>query len=179
MGLSKLIIKSYFIPVSTQHRRRNVAPTRFRLVVTRKAARLHVHDDCLESHAFRPFAFNMAFRLHVPSIEQLAIPGVSILILFLAYTSQYLFYYIEPGPLTKIQALWLNGFVLGIWWCYDRACTVDPGPRGWVRRVGLSGDEDDGEDVILNKGKRWCRKCKAVKPPRAHHCKQCDRYGFH
>lgn len=113
----------------------------------------------------------------LPSIEQLAIPGVSILILFLAYTSQYLFYYIDPGPLTKSQALWFNGFVLGIWWCYDRACTVDPGPRGWVRKVGLSGDEDDGEDVILGKGKRWCRKCEAVKPPRAHHCKKCGRYA--
>lgn len=22
---------------------------------------------------------------------------------------------------------------------------------------------------------RWCKKCKAVKPPRAHHCKQCER----
>jgi palmitoyltransferase len=117
--------------------------------------------------------------LRVPSIERLAIPGVSVLILFLAYTSQYLFYYIDPGPLTKNQALWFNGFVLGIWWCYDRVCTVDPGPRGWVRKVGLGGDEDDGEDVILEKGKRWCRKCEAVKPPRAHHCKQCRRYIFH
>jgi hypothetical protein len=116
--------------------------------------------------------------LRVPSIEQLAIPGVSILILFLAYTSQYLFYYIDPGPLTKRQALWFNGFVLGIWWCYDRACTVDPGPRGWIRKVGLDGDDDDGEDVILGRGKRWCRKCEAVKPPRAHHCKKCGRYAF-
>ena len=115
--------------------------------------------------------------LSIPSLEQLAIPGVSILILFLAYTSQFLFYYIDPGPLTRSQALWFNGFVLGIWWCYDRACLVDPGPRGWVRKVGLGGDDDDGEDVILGKRKRWCSKCEAVKPPRAHHCKQCGRFA--
>jgi palmitoyltransferase len=115
----------------------------------------------------------------IPSVEHLAIPGVSLLIIFLAYTSQYLFWYIDPGPLTISQALWFNGFVAGIWWCYDRACSVDPGRRGWVRKVGLSGDEDDSEDVVLGKGKRWCRKCKAVKPPRAHHCKQCDRYILH
>ena len=126
---------------------------------------------------FQPTSPTMAL-LHTPSVEQLAIPGVSVLIFFLAYTSQYLFYYVDPGPLTKGQALWFNGFVLGIWWCYDRACTVDPGPRGWVRKVGLAGDEDDGEDLILEKGKRWCRKCEAVKPPRAHHCRQCGRYVF-
>ena len=118
--------------------------------------------------------------LRIPSVKQLAIPAVSILIFFLAYTSQYLFYHIEPGALTKKQALWFNGFVLGVWWCYDRACTVDPGPWGWVRKVGLGDDEDDGEDVILGKGMRWCRKCAAVKPPRAHHCRECGRYtsGF-
>jgi palmitoyltransferase len=119
----------------------------------------------------------MALRLRaLPSIKQLAIPGVSILILFLAYTPQYLFYSIDPGPLTRTQALWFNGFVLGIWWCYDQACTVNPAPRGWLRKAGLSDDEDDGEDVILGKGKRWCKKCEAVKPPRAHHCKECGRY---
>jgi len=117
-------------------------------------------------------SITMAF---LPTIEQLAIPAVSALIFFLAYTSQYLFYCIDPGPLTKAQALWFNGFVLAIWWCYDRACSVDPGRQGWVRRAGLAGDEDDGEDIILEKGKKWCRKCETVKPPRAHHCRQCGR----
>lgn len=120
----------------------------------------------------------MAFpHLSVPSLEQLAIPGVSILIFFLAYTSQYLFYFIDPGPLTRSETVFFNGFVLAIWWCYDRACTVDPGPRGWVRKAGLAGDEDEGGDTVLGRGKRWCRKCSAVKPPRAHHCKQCGRYA--
>jgi hypothetical protein len=154
-----------------EHRRTNIAPN-----LVRGSARLRKSDDIL-FEGLSLNLFHMALFRRMPSVDQLAIPGVSILILFLAYSSQYLFYYIDPGPLTKSQALWFNGFVFGIWWCYDRACTVDPGPRGWVRKIGLSGDEDDGEDAILEKGKRWCRKCEAVKPPRAHHCKQCGRYA--
>src|SRR6187402_3408690 len=114
----------------------------------------------------------------VPAVEELAIPAVSTLIFFLAYSSQYLFYYIEPGPLSYKQALWFNIFVLGIWWCYDRACTVDPGRKGWVDKTTLAGngsEEDDGE-VRFEKGLRWCKKCEAVKPPRAHHCRKCGRY---
>jgi palmitoyltransferase len=114
----------------------------------------------------------------LPSIEALAIPAVSTLILFLAYTSQYLFYYIEPGPLSKNQAIWFNILVLAIWVCYDRACTVDPGPKGWVGRIGL--DEEEAEDDAPDqetRRKRWCKKCDTVKPPRAHHCKQCGRYA--
>jgi palmitoyltransferase len=113
------------------------------------------------------------------SIEDLAIPAVSSLIIFLAYTSQYLFYYIEPGPLTKTEAIWFNIPVLGIWWCYDRACTVDPGPKGWVEkanRVAEDSEDEESEALKLEKGMRWCKKCEAIKPPRAHHCRQCGRY---
>ena len=127
----------------------------------------------------------MPFRLpfRIPSIEELAIPAVSFLIIFLAYTSQYLFYYIEPAPLKGAEFWWFNAFVLAIWWCYDRACFVDPGPTGWVEKVTSDGSEDEededenngGEEVKLEKGMRWCKKCKAVKPPRAHHCRQCRR----
>jgi palmitoyltransferase len=114
----------------------------------------------------------------ISSLEDLAIPGVVSLILFLAYTSQYLFYYIEPGPLSWDQAIWFNIFVFAIWICYDRACTVDPGRKGWVKKVAEnvedSADEED-EEGRLKKGTRWCKKCDAVKPSRAHHCKQCGR----
>jgi palmitoyltransferase len=112
------------------------------------------------------------------TLEDLAIPAVSFLIIFLAYTSQYLFYYTEPGPLTKSEAIWFNVLVLGIWWCYDHACFTDPGPKGWVDKAIR--DEEDSEDEaeinVLKKGMRWCKKCDAVKPPRAHHCKKCGRY---
>lgn len=118
----------------------------------------------------------------IPSVEDLAVPAVSGLVLFLAYTSQYLFYYIEPGPLSKDQAVWFNVFVFGIWWCYDRVCSVDPGPKGWVDRVtDRDDDSDEGDEVEgldIKRRLRWCTKCDAVKPPRAHHCKQCGRYVF-
>jgi palmitoyltransferase len=114
----------------------------------------------------------------VPAIEDLAIPAVSILIIFLAYTSQFLFYHIEPGPLSRKEATWFNIFVLGIWWCYYWACTVDPGRKGWVEKFAVKGEEgnENGEGLKMQKGMRWCKKCEAIKPPRAHHCKKCGRY---
>ncbi|TVY55847.1 Palmitoyltransferase pfa4 [Lachnellula cervina] len=117
----------------------------------------------------------------IQSIEDLAIPAVSLLIIFLAYTSQCLFHYIEPAPLQGADFWCFNTFVLAIWWCYKRACSVDPGPKGWVDKATSDGREDEDDDierereVKLGKGIRWCKKCKAVKPPRAHHCRQCGR----
>ncbi|CAG8978593.1 hypothetical protein HYALB_00011743 [Hymenoscyphus albidus] len=138
--------------------------------------------------------------LKIPSsLEDLAIPAVCTLIFFLSYTSQILFHYLEPGPLLWEETLWFNGFVLCIWWTYDRACTVDPAPRGWVNRVvgqvleqetecantgveekigseeSSSEEVEEEEEVKIPKGMRWCKKCKAIKPPRAHHCKKCSR----
>ncbi|KAL1965766.1 hypothetical protein VTN77DRAFT_5087 [Rasamsonia byssochlamydoides] len=112
------------------------------------------------------------------SISHLAIPAVCILIAFLAYTSQYLFLHLEPGPLSDYEFWKFNGLVACIWICYYRACTVDPGriPRDWKPSRG------QGVDVASEEGKidalvrqRWCRKCEAYKPPRAHHCKVCQR----
>lgn len=116
--------------------------------------------------------------LSVPSLQAIAVPGTASIIFFLAYSSQYLFYYIEPRPLNKSQALWFNGLMLAVWWSYDRTVTVDPGRKGWVERAVKSvGDEGENESeaATLKKGLRWCRKCDAVKPPRAHHCRQCGR----
>lgn len=113
----------------------------------------------------------------LPTVGSFAIPAVSLLIFFLSYTSQYLFYYLQPGPLSRGEALLFNGCVLAIWWCYDQACTVDPGRKGWVHKVTANGDKSEGNGPKLEKGMRWCKKCEAVKPPRAHHCRQCGRYG--
>jgi palmitoyltransferase len=104
-------------------------------------------------------------------LEHLAIPAVSILIIFLAYTSQYLFHYIEPGPLSRREATWFNIFLLAIWWSYYNACTVDPGPKGWVNAT----NKKDEKVQELGSGVRWCKKCDNIKPPRAHHCKKCQR----
>ncbi|RKF83720.1 Palmitoyltransferase pfa4 [Golovinomyces cichoracearum] len=102
-----------------------------------------------------------------PAPTNIAILAVCTTIFSLAYTSQYLFYYIEPGPLSASQAIWFNLNVFFIWLCYYRACTTDAAPRGWVSKAVPT------EDIELEKIVRWCKKCRKVKPPRAHHCKIC------
>ncbi|KAL2837053.1 DHHC palmitoyltransferase-domain-containing protein [Aspergillus pseudoustus] len=105
------------------------------------------------------------------TISRLAVPAVCILISFLAYTSQYFFFYFEEDPLRTEEVWRINFFAVCIWICYYRACTVDPGrvPEGWEPndRKTLR-DDNDGRQ-------RWCRRCEAFKPPRAHHCKTCRR----
>lgn len=110
------------------------------------------------------------------SISQLAVPAVSVLISFLAYTSQYFFLHFAPLPLTKYETWMINIFALCIWISYYRACFVDPGrlPKS-EKRPSPKHQEDDG----LTGRQRWCRRCEAYKPPRAHHCKTCKRYAEH
>lgn len=106
------------------------------------------------------------------SISQLAIPSVCALIAFLAYTSQYFFAYFEAAPLQESEVWRINIFALCIWICYYRSCTVDPGhiPQDWkpVDSKQMEADRASGRQ-------RWCRRCEALKPPRAHHCKTCRR----
>jgi palmitoyltransferase len=115
------------------------------------------------------------------SISQLAVPAVSALIIFLAYTSQYLFLNIEPLPLSTEQLVKFNTLVACTWICYARACATDPGripadwqpqPVGTEREISQTRDDPSGD---LSSRQRWCRRCEAFKPPRAHHCKTCQR----
>lgn len=128
-------------------------------------------------------------------LSQLAIPTVSFLISFLSYGSQLLFHYIAPSPLTSSQSIKFNIFVACIWISYFRACFTDPGrepedytPPALSESVTKDRDHDDtyaaaaaaddnGDQGGRGKHKRgrWCRKCEAHKPPRAHHCKVCER----
>ncbi|KAJ5818830.1 hypothetical protein N7474_004421 [Penicillium riverlandense] len=103
------------------------------------------------------------------AVSQLAIPAVSVLISFLAYTSQYLFLHFESAPLQKDEAWKINIFALCIWICYFRACYTDPGR---LPRESAGQKQDDGS---AHSRQRWCRRCEAYKPPRAHHCKTCKR----
>ncbi|KAL4765050.1 putative palmitoyltransferase with autoacylation activity Pfa4 [Aspergillus foveolatus] len=106
------------------------------------------------------------------SVSRLAIPAVCTLIAFLAYTSQIFFLYFEDAPLKEDEVWRINILAICIWICYYRACTVDPGrvPIGWMPsdRKRLEADRASGRQ-------RWCRRCEAYKPPRAHHCKTCGR----
>ena len=113
-----------------------------------------------------------AFRL-----EALAYPGVVSLVSFLALTSQWLFYNIQPGPLRKGEAYIFNALVLALLVCYTRTCYTDPGriPSDWHRNIQTK-DECARVAAEASSRQRYCRKCDMPKPPRAHHCKICKRY---
>ncbi|KAI1771167.1 zf-DHHC-domain-containing protein [Hypoxylon cercidicola] len=123
-----------------------------------------------------------------PALQRLAVPAVCVLIAFLAYASQWLFAHspdLAPGPLTPAETYVFNALLLCLWCSYYKACTVDPGRYVFPSSVATKGkgkeDEDsDGEELGGVEGsrtrtQRWCRKCAAPKPPRAHHCKMCRR----
>ena len=101
------------------------------------------------------------------TLGNLAIPGVLCLISFLSFSSQSLFSRIDPGPLSREETITFNSLIAVLLFCYARAVLTDPGhvPKGWNPADAPSGVEEARQ--------RWCRKCKAYKPPRAHHCKIC------
>lgn len=108
------------------------------------------------------------------AISRLAIPAVSILVSFLAYTSQYFFLHFEPVPLRKDEVWKINIFALCIWVCYLRSCYVDPGRLPASQKNANTSPEEKAQ---ATRRQRWCRRCEAYKPPRAHHCKACQRLG--
>lgn len=111
-----------------------------------------------------------------PSSSKLFIPGVSVLIAFLAYSSQYLFLQLEPAFETRTLVKF-NLPVACIWICYYRACFTDPGrlPKDWRAHSEVRRSDAPEDDALLRR-RRWCKKCQAPKPPRAHHCKQCRKW---
>ncbi|CAI6284414.1 unnamed protein product [Periconia digitata] len=116
-------------------------------------------------------------------LNRLAVPAVYVLIAFLGYPSQVLFYYLEPRPLTKNELILANVLLVCIFITYTKSVYVDPGtiPKNGGEELSKEQGESSG-DVLETKRKgagqsrtKWCRKCDAVKPPRAHHCKECKR----
>lgn len=105
-------------------------------------------------------------------IQRFAFPFGMALVSFLAYPSQVLFYYIEPGPLRKGDAYIFNALVACCLISFHRTCFTDPGriPSDWQEKLTTQVD-----DAQASQRQRWCRKCEAFKPPRAHHCKTCKR----
>ncbi|KAM0418673.1 hypothetical protein ACHAPT_012370 [Fusarium lateritium] len=101
-----------------------------------------------------------------PFIRGLAVPSVCALITFLGYYSQIVFSFatLDPGPPSRSETLLFNGLLLVLWITYYRAITVDPGRYIFKDRV-----------IEATDGQRWCNKCSAPKPPRAHHCRHCGR----
>lgn len=112
-------------------------------------------------------------------LQRLAIPGVLILVLFLSFSSQYLFLTIEPAPLSRKQSIIFNALIVGLLICYGRSCTVDAGspPKIDSQSVPNWALDGVGKSETLDSRPRWCKKCNAPKPPRAHHCRICGRYA--
>ncbi|KAL0935058.1 palmitoyltransferase pfa4 [Colletotrichum truncatum] len=109
-----------------------------------------------------------------PLIKRLAVPAVCLLIAFLAYSSQILFYVagdsLLPGRLSSAEFYTFNILLVCLWYTYYKACTVDPGRYTFADGV-IEVPEPDEYGLL----RRWCRKCSAPKPPRAHHCRNCRR----
>ncbi|KAH7153006.1 DHHC palmitoyltransferase-domain-containing protein [Dactylonectria macrodidyma] len=100
----------------------------------------------------------------VPFIRGLAVPSVCVLIFFLGYFSQLVFHFstLDPGPPSREESFIFNTLLALLWLTYYRAITVDPGRYVF-------------DDRVLETKGRWCNKCAAPKPPRAHHCRHCAR----
>lgn len=111
------------------------------------------------------------------TFSKLAIPGVSLLVIFLAYSSQVLFLRIEPAPLSKRELIQFNLLIFCLWICYLRACITSPGnvPQDWIPMNAVNDKTDARDAHDRHSRQRWCRKCEAFKPPRTHHCKTCGR----
>lgn len=113
-----------------------------------------------------------------PSVlERLAVPSVVLLVSFLAFSSQYLFTNIEPGPLRRGDTYLFNALVSALLISYLRTCSTDPGriPSDWYDRFAPAYAQANAP-VDKSSRQRYCRKCDMPKPPRAHHCRVCNRY---
>ncbi|KAL6863163.1 Palmitoyltransferase [Amphichorda felina] len=109
----------------------------------------------------------MAGFSDVPLIQTIAVPAVCLLIAFLGYFSQLVFHYattLDPGPPSRKETVVFNILLAILYFTYFRSVMVDPGRYMFKDRV-----------LEVDEKQRWCKKCEAPKPPRAHHCRHCAR----
>ncbi|KAI0094442.1 zf-DHHC-domain-containing protein [Irpex rosettiformis] len=99
------------------------------------------------------------------------------LITFIGYTSQIWIIWPWYGRELSVQLITLllpfNAFLGMLWWNYFLCVTTNPGgvPKSWKPDF----EDDSGYEVKkLTRRPRFCRTCENYKPPRAHHCKQCN-----
>ncbi|PVU93843.1 hypothetical protein BB561_002998 [Smittium simulii] len=94
--------------------------------------------------------------------------GVTSLILFISFSSQYFVFYNLLSPFGAIRSNFFAIFNLltaYILYMYYLACTTEPGtiPKLWHK---------DSQYKIKP---RFCTSCQEYKPPRSHHCSECRR----
>ncbi|KAJ1718600.1 Palmitoyltransferase, partial [Coemansia erecta] len=110
-------------------------------------------------------------------VGRLYVWGVSLLIGFIGYTSQIFVYWSYLGGFTPKGILVLGAFnflLHLLYYNYYLAVTVPPGhvPLGWEPpRTGANVYELKRD----TQKPRYCRMCRSFKPPRTHHCVECER----
>ncbi|KAI7872791.1 DHHC palmitoyltransferase-domain-containing protein [Spinellus fusiger] len=106
---------------------------------------------------------------------QLIVVFVTMIISFVAYTSQIFVLWNSLGGATSSTFFILtpfNIFVIFIYINYALTCTIDPGtvPLNWMP------DQQTHFEVKRSTHKpRFCKTCNNFKPPRTHHCSTCNR----
>ena len=130
----------------------------------------HIENSAVSAFASFAAKYNILLTMagfsDAPIVQSIAVPAVCLLIAFLAYGSQLIFHaaILEPGPPSSSETWIFNGLLLLLWYTYLKTVVVDPGRYVFADKV----IEADGVA-------RWCKKCEAPKPPRAHHCRLCGR----
>ncbi|WVN86643.1 uncharacterized protein L203_101812 [Cryptococcus depauperatus CBS 7841] len=103
--------------------------------------------------------------------------GTILLISFIAFTSQIFIVWPWYGKDISLDLLKLlvpfNCAVFMVFWNYRLCVVTSPGlvPKGW--RPNMS----SMEGMEIKRGThapRYCKTCQHYKPPRAHHCRQCN-----
>ncbi|KAJ1899461.1 Palmitoyltransferase [Coemansia sp. S100] len=110
-------------------------------------------------------------------VGKLYIWGVSLLIGFVGYTSQIFVFWSYLGgftPRTFIVLGVFNVLLHLLYYNYYLAVTVPPGyvPIGWEPPRNGANVYELKRDTLKP---RFCRACKGFKPPRTHHCSDCDK----
>ncbi|TFK26647.1 palmitoyltransferase PFA4 [Coprinopsis marcescibilis] len=110
-------------------------------------------------------------------LGRIAVGGVLCLISFIAYSAQLFVIWPWYGREWSIELLVLlipfNISVGILFYNYFLCITTAPGtvPQGWKPDT-----HNDGYEVKKLTGTpRYCRVCQCYKPPRTHHCRDCDR----
>ncbi|KAI9482907.1 MAG: palmitoyltransferase PFA4 [Benjaminiella poitrasii] len=109
---------------------------------------------------------------------KLFVIGVSLLISFIAYSSQLVLFLPAYGgwnSTSLIMLLPLNVLVVLVFYNYYLAVSTDPGriPSGWEPPSSLVVSKEIPSEGIT--GPRYCKSCQVYKPPRSHHCRYCRR----
>ncbi|PWN32432.1 zf-DHHC-domain-containing protein [Meira miltonrushii] len=124
--------------------------------------------------------------------EQAWVFGTVCLITFLVFSLQITIiipHFLYQLPLRREDAIWklckvlvpFNIGALGIYWNYYNCVSMDPGgiPKGWKPPKEVlqpaQDDEKEHNSTSSQQQVRYCKPCKAFKPPRTHHCRTCKR----